>query len=120
MGTGGKDLRITPRFQTRIFGVFRRDIDVDETEMLMTNMSQGGAFIRTETPAQPGTPVTLRVYLPGDEAPVSIVGEVVWWRMPGHGEPAGMGVRFVQVAPADLEKVKAYLTQIVEEDLFGR
>ncbi len=120
MGTGGKDLRLTPRFQTRIFGVFRRDIDLDETEMLMTNLSLGGAFIRTETPAQPGTPVTLRVYLGDEEAPVSILGEVVWWRMPGHGDPPGMGVRFVQVAPEDLEKVKAFLARLVEEDLFGR
>jgi len=120
MGSGGQDHRQLPRFQTRIFGVFRRDIDLDETEMLMTNMSQGGAFIRTENPAQPGTPITLRIYLNPEEAPVSIVGEVVWWRMPGHGENPGMGVKFVRVSPEDLERVKAFLTQLVEEDLFGR
>jgi len=113
------DSRVAPRFQTRIFGVFNTDIDLDETEMLMTNMSLGGAFIRTENPAQPGTPVTLQVYLNEDGTPLSVVGEVVWWRMPGHGEPPGMGVRFKQVDKNDLELIKAYLASLVEQDLFG-
>ncbi|MBL6975366.1 MAG: PilZ domain-containing protein [Deltaproteobacteria bacterium] len=119
MGTGGLDGRIAPRFKTRIFGVFNTDIDLDETEMLMTNMSLGGAFIRTENPAQPGTPVTLQVYLKEDDPPLSVAGEVVWWRMPGHGEQPGMGVKFNQIASADLERMKAYLAGLVEADLFG-
>jgi uncharacterized protein (TIGR02266 family) len=103
---------------TRIFGVFRSDIDLDETEMLMTNMSLGGTFVRTETPAPPGTPVTLRVYLPHEDEPLSIGGEVVWWRMPGQSESPGMGVKFVQIAAGSLERLKTYLASLVEEELF--
>lgn len=116
----GPDQRLVPRHQTRIYGVFKRDIDPDETEMLLTNMSLGGAFVRTENPAPPGTMVTLRIYLSSEEPPISVGGEVVWWRLPGHGEPAGMGVKFVRISPGDLEKVKAFLAELVEEDLFGR
>lgn len=112
------DKRANPRFATRIFGVFSNDIDLDETEMLMTNMSLGGTFVRTDNPAPPGTPVTLRIYLPGEGPPLSVGGEVVWWRMPGHNEDPGMGVKFVQIASEDLERLKSYLATLVEEDLF--
>jgi len=114
----GKDQRSTPRYVTRIFGVFSRDIDLDETEMLMTNLSLGGAFVRTETPPSPGTPVTLRMYVPGEDVPVSIAGEVVWCRRADQGDEPGMGVRFVQVAPKDLERLRRYLAGLVEEALF--
>jgi uncharacterized protein (TIGR02266 family) len=98
--------------------VFRSDIDLDETDVLMTNMSLGGTYVRTESPAPPGTPVTLRVYLPHEDVPLSISGEVVWWRMPGQAEMPGMGVKFMQIAPGDLERLKTYLASLVEEDLF--
>lgn len=107
------------RRKTRVYGVFKSDIALDETEMLMTDMSMGGCFVKTEEPAAPGTIVTLRFVLPGDEAPLSVVGEVVWWRKGDQGGPPRMGVRFVRVAEEDLEKLKRYLTELVEEELFG-
>ena len=119
MSSDVKDLRHAPRFTTRIFGVFGRDIDLDETEILMGNMSQGGAFVRTETPAPPGTPITMRVYLDANATPISIACEVVWWRTPGQGPGAGMGVKFTQVGPGDLERIKGFLAGLVEQDLFG-
>jgi uncharacterized protein (TIGR02266 family) len=113
-----RELRSQPRYITRIFGVFSQDIDLDETEVLMTNMSLGGAFVRTETPVPPGTPVTLRMYVPGQDVPLSVAGEVVWWRRPDQGGDPGMGVKFVQVAKGDLERMKKYLATLVEEELF--
>lgn len=112
-------MRQTPRFTTRIFGVFSRDIDLDETEVLMANMSMGGAFVRTEEPAPPGTPITLRVYLDPNATPLSVGAEVVWWRTPGQGPSPGMGVKFTQVGPGDLERIKTFLAGLVEAELFG-
>jgi len=107
-----------PRFQTRIFGVFAADIDVNETEMLMTNLSLGGAFVRTDEPAPPGSTVTLMFYLPTEDTPISVIGEVVWWRPSAeHGEP-GMGVKFVQGRQEDFAKLKHYITLLVEQELF--
>jgi len=113
------DVRSAPRFRTRIYGVFSKDIDLDETEMMMSNMSLGGAFIRAESPSAPGTPVTLRIYLPNEEMPLSIGGEVVWWRMPGTDAVPGMGVKFLQISRSDLERIKSYLAGLVEAELFG-
>ena len=112
------DKRAFPRYATRVYGVFSRDIDLDETDALMTNMSLGGAFVRTDHPAPPGSPVTLKMYVEGSDVPISVAGEVVWWRRPGQGEEPGMGVKFMQVSAQDLERLKKYLASLVEQDLF--
>ncbi len=119
MGFNGNDHRQDTRFKIRVFGVFRRDLDLDETEMMMMNLSLGGAFVRTDDPAPPGTQVMLRVYEHEDAAPMPIHGEVVWTRQLGQGTPVGMGVRFTQISPDDLPRMKAFLAQLVEEDLFA-
>lgn len=120
MNFQGSDQRREPRFRTRVFGVFRRDLDPDESEMLMMNMSMGGAFVRTDAPAPPGSQVLLRVYEGEDATPVPIQGEVVWARLPGQGTPVGMGIRFTQVGADELVRIKLFLAQLVEEDLFPR
>ena len=149
MGHEGIDQRQAPRFRTRLFGVFRRDIDLDETGTLMLNLSIGGAFVKADDPCPPGSPITLRFYLDAPEAassparvsfgnpsppparsggldapevatPLSVAAEVVWWRRPG-GEDVepGMGVRFLQIGSDDQRRLPEYLTRLVEEDLFG-
>lgn len=120
MGEAGIEQRQHARFRTRLFGVFRRDIELDETEALMLNLSQGGAFVKAEEPCAPGTPITLRFYLDEASTPVSVTAEVAWWRRasPG-GPPAGMGVKFTQVSDADQRRLREYLARLVEEDLFG-
>jgi len=114
----GRDKRTSPRYSTRVFGVFGRDIDLDETEMLMMNMSLGGAFVRTDQPVPPGQPVMLRIYLREDDHPISVAGDVVWWRAPGQGKEPGMGVKFTQMTPDELKKFKEFLANLIEEDLF--
>ena len=118
MSFGGRDKRTAPRFSTRVFGVFARDIDLDETEMLMMNMGIGGAFVRTDQPVPPGQPVTLRIYLHPNDQPISVAGEVVWWRAPGQGKEPGMGVKFVQMSPQEQSRFKEFLAGLIEEDLF--
>jgi uncharacterized protein (TIGR02266 family) len=115
----GLENRQQTRFQTRIFGVFKSDIDLDETEVLMLNISSGGAFVKTDNPAPPGTPITLRVYLAPDADPLSVSAEVVWWKTRDRDENPGMGVRFVRVAKGDLEAIKTYLAELISEDLFS-
>lgn len=112
------DKRQNSRFQTRIFCVFKNDINLDETEVLMLNMGSGGAFIKTDNPAPPGTPVTLRVYLEPDAEPLSVSAEVVWWKTQGQEGESGMGVKFMRVRPQDLEAIKAFVEDLIENELF--
>jgi len=123
MESGSREHRQHPRFATRLLAVFRKDLDLEETESLMTNLSLGGAFVKTPHLLPPGTVTHLRFYVDEQEAPLSVVAEVVWTRRGsadgGLAAPPGMGVRFQQVTPEDHRRLTRYLAQLVEEDLFG-
>ena len=110
--------RRSERYRTRVFCVFKNDLNLDETEVLMLNMNSGGAFVKTDNPAPPGTPVTLRIYLDPDAQPLSVAAEVVWWRTQGKDGEGGMGVKFERVNDGDLESIKIYLAGLIEGDLF--
>lgn len=113
------DNRGPDRYKIHIYGVFVKNIDLDQTDMMLANLSVGGAFIKTDNPAVPGTSVTLRFYLPGRETPISVGGEVVWWQTDPSKGNVGMGVKFTAVQADDLEMIKKHIENLVAEDLFG-
>jgi uncharacterized protein (TIGR02266 family) len=111
--------RTSARCSTRVFGIFGHDLDLDKTEMMMLNLSLGGAFIKTETPVPSGQPVMLRIFLDPAGQPLSFAGEVVWSRSTGGDKEAGMGVKFTQMTPGELAQFKEFLAGLIEADLFA-
>ncbi len=76
---------------------------------LTANVSATGMFVRFERPEPIGTMVRLELDLGADSEPVRGMGEVIWIRVrwEGKNRPAGMGIRFLGLAPepaAALEK----------------
>jgi uncharacterized protein (TIGR02266 family) len=59
----------------------------------MSNISETGIFIQTETPFDPGTHLNLQFAL-GDNELIRTRGEVIWVNPPDEEEP-GMGVKFL-------------------------
>jgi len=114
------DKRQYPRYDVRIYGVFKDNINIDETEMMMGNLSLGGAFIYCDQPPAPGTPVTLRFDFPGGDTTISVIGVVVWRILQGHGAKPGMGVKFENINKDELVAIKRFVESLVEEDLFGK
>ena len=57
---------------------------------LCGDLSAGGLFVRTEEQWRNGERVTVRIFLPGVQAPVTVLGEVV------RGAKDGVGVRFLE------------------------
>lgn len=58
------------------------------------NLSKGGIFLETATPADVGEKVTLRFDVPG-VGPLEVEGVVAWVRTGSHdGLPDGMGIQF--------------------------
>ncbi len=80
------------------------------TSSHLSNVSRGGACIRTERPLPPDTDVKMVLWLPGSSA-IRVRGRVVWSHQPrSKGEEAvGSGIRFVDVPPADRELLLEYL-----------
>lgn len=63
-----------------------------------TNLSRGGLFVATPTPAPVGTILTLAMGVPGMSTPASLRARVRWVRpTPDEGGPAGMGLSFERV-----------------------
>ena len=95
------------RVQYRIFG------DLEESWHAVTtlNLSAGGIRFRGADPLEIGTPITLRVQLPGAAQPMTLRGQVVWSQMQASGVTES-GVEFVDVRPeqrARIDQVVSFL-----------
>lgn len=71
-----------------------------------SNLSVGGAYFTQTIPLPVGTRVALKFELPGDPAEVSCDGDIV------TAKELGMGVSFVNLAPADRKRIEALLTKL--------
>ena len=75
-----------------MFSEFTRDIN------------EGGLFIETEKPHQPGTEVSMQFHLPGSQEVLHTLGRVV--RVcTGGSSPAGMGIEFDELTSLDRMKI---------------
>ena len=80
-----------------------------------SNISTGGLFIKTEKPLRQGDQFLLRLQLPALKEPLKVSCEVAWVKGPAEAtvkEPAGMGIKFVEMSKGDREVFKQYLGKI--------
>jgi uncharacterized protein (TIGR02266 family) len=82
-----KDLRLHPRMVVALTVNYPSKVGLERD--LVTDLSQGGLFVRTSRPLPIGTEIDLEV-LVGAE-PVRVRGRVVWLR---DETRAGMGIQF--------------------------
>ena len=73
------------------------------------NLSTGGIFLQRAIPQLPGTLINLQFTLPGDVATIHVRGEVV--NVGDEAADLGMGVKFVDLAPADRCRIEAFVTK---------
>lgn len=71
------------------------------------DVSRTGMRVALPKPLRRGTKVLFTVRLPGETAPVAVVGEVVW-AAPG-AQLSGAGIRFQEIKPLDLARMLDYL-----------
>ena len=76
-----------------MFSEFTRDIN------------EGGLFIETDKPHDPGTEVTMHFHLPGSPDALRTVGRVVRVTPSALGSPGGMGIEFEELTPDDRVKI---------------
>ena len=104
------------RVDVDIRGIVESELGPDASEMLMSNLSIGGCFLRCKTPESPGNLVMVRFTLPGstdNAAVVKAVGRVAWIRPGQHG---GMGIQFIRVDDGDLTELHRYIAGAVDND----
>lgn len=112
----GKDRRSANRVATRINCAFASGDN--QCEALVSNLSTGGVFIRTQWPLPVGAEIRLSIQLQDTGREVLVEGIVVSNNVDlSRGEDVrGMGVRFASVAPDVAEQLSAvYAEKIAEE-----
>ena len=78
------------------------------------NINEGGIFIETPKPHEPGTAIELVFSLPESGRKINVQGEVVWTREEGDepDEMAGMGIRFHDLSPEDKELINTVVRKL--------
>ena len=74
------------------------------------NLSTGGIYLENTIPHPVGTRVTLRFALPGDNQRFEVRAEVVG-AIAGE-EEIGMGLKFLDLADAESDRIRQYITRI--------
>ncbi|MBK7864750.1 MAG: PilZ domain-containing protein [Archangiaceae bacterium] len=74
-------------------------------------ISASGIFLKTQVLLAEGSMLTLRVALPGQRQAFTVLGKVVRTVKGGMLAAAGMGIRFVDLRPAEREVICAYVQQ---------
>jgi hypothetical protein len=74
-----------------------------------TNLSVGGAYFEKTIPLPVGTRVALKFALPGDEQELRCGGEIV------TAKDLGMGVTFLNLAPADQERIEVLIAVLLKK-----
>lgn len=70
--------------------------------VVATDLSADGAFLRTPRTVLPGTRLRLSLEIPTDERPVALAARVV------RSTPAGLGVRFEEVSARDRSRLRSH------------
>jgi len=89
-------------------------------ENYLHNLSLGGLFIETDDPLSVGEKTDLKIFLPDKEKELEVTGEVVWVRTepevtPEGTQPAGMGIRFLNLSKETRERIIGVLSRALHE-----
>ncbi len=103
------DRRKSKRAVTKIEILFKELASFIKVYML--DVSNGGVFIKTDTPLPLDTPVFLRLKLPGDDEYLEIQGRVVWNNPTRRKNsfPRGMGIQFIEMSDQHAERIKSFV-----------
>ena len=80
-------------------------------EGVCRNLSRGGLFIETDRPLPRRTRIAVRWRLGTEGSAVTADGVVAWNTLGDAQAPAGMGVEFTKIAPADRRVIIAHVNQ---------
>jgi PilZ domain len=90
-------------------------------EVFMIDIGLAGAFIERAEPMQVDLTVEIQVPWPGSEIPFRASCRVAWWHPEGaplasKSLPPGAGLQFVDMSPADRERLRAFLVDYCRQN----
>jgi len=83
---------------------------VGQLTFLSVDLSPGGTFLKSDLLFEQGESLSLEFRLPGTGLLVRAQARVAWVRrFPAGGEPAGMGMEFLVMDPAERQALAEHL-----------
>jgi len=109
----GSNRRLHPRIE-RVLPVAWSDDGVGELHVAETsNVSLGGAFVRTDIQPHEDALVTMHLRCDDTEEPISVVARVAWTG--GYNGTKGMGLQFLNLNAESMLKLRVVLEQDRED-----
>jgi type IV pilus assembly protein PilZ len=86
------------------------------------NISKGGTFIKTDKPLKVGTEFVFKLFVPAQEEPFTLRGQVAWVNTDGESQrpevsEKGMGIRFLYVDDAQKRKFEGVVEGMMKDAL---
>ena len=84
----------------------------------ITNISNGGVFIRSQEIFPIGTVMDISFRLPDEDKDIQTKVKVIWtYRQPAtvSMNSSGMGVQFLEIADGDMKRIQAFIDQAASE-----
>ncbi len=115
----------TPRHSLRIDVFLKITLSYSENteELYAINLSENGIYLRREAPLEIGTPVTVKLYIPGSSDLITLNGSVIYTKnlMNNLTPEPGIGIRFDDISPENKSRIKRIIyDQLVKDLLEGK
>lgn len=88
----------------------------DFVNSYLFDLSTGGLFLKANEPLNPGVKLRLKIFLPDQEEPMEVLGQVMWVRKEEEvrdqaKQPPGMGIKFLNPSADNLKRIINILSQ---------
>ena len=86
------------------------------------NISKGGTFIKTDRPLKVGTEFVFKLFVPAQEEPFTLRGQVAWINTENESQrpevtERGMGIRFLYTDDTQKKKFEAVVEDMMKDAL---
>jgi uncharacterized protein (TIGR02266 family) len=109
----GQNQRKFPRHPLTVEFRSRQSDGLGQLSFDGSNVSAGGAFLKSELLLEEGEALSLEFSVPGHERPFRAQAKVAWVRrFPADGEEAGMGLEFVAMEDHDRQALTQFLSRV--------
>ena len=79
--------------------------------VIVSRVGGGGVFVETTLPLEKGTQVLVRFRLACFDEPLVVKGEIRWISSGAGRSPAGLGIAFLDLAPAKSQQIVEFVAE---------
>ncbi len=92
----------------------KKDVSKEENLTFTKNIGKGGICLITYEPVEESDILELKIALPNEREPLSVIGKVCWVKQFNIGNDSGgerfdVGIEFIKISDEDKQKIDGYV-----------